>query len=197
MRRNWLELFIFSIALISMPLVGFSSNVLAQTKFNGKDPFPKKLKKSGSYLQVSNITIPAKSTTSDAVDITASNVTVDLQGYTIMGPGSGTGVGINASGVSNVTIQNGIIIGMGGPGIILGPNSIMRNVQVINNGGDGIDCSPSCLITSSVISGNTGIGLNFSTDTTSGYSNNVIQGTTPVAGGTNLGANVCNGGVCP
>jgi hypothetical protein len=197
MRRNWVKFLVLSIALASIPLLGFSSYASAQTKFNGKDPFPKKLKKSGSYLQVTNITIPAKNTTSDAVDITASNVTVDLQGYTISGPGAGTGVGINASGMSNVTIQNGIIVGMGGPGIILGPNSVVRNVQVINNGGDGIDCGPSCLITSSVISGNTGTGLNFSTDTTSGYSNNVIQGTTPVVGGTNLGANVCNGGACP
>jgi hypothetical protein len=169
----------------------------AQTRYSGKDPFPKKLKKSGSYLQVSNITIPAKKTTSDAVDITAPNVTVDLQGYTIQGPGSGTGVGINASGMSNVTIQNGIITGMGGAGIILGPNGVVRNMKIISNGADGVDCNPSCLITSSVITGNTGTGLNFSTDTTSGYSNNVIQGTTSVAGGTNLGANVCNGAACP
>lgn len=189
---TWL---VAAVAMIGAMIV--STPGFAQTKFSGADPFPKKLKKSGSFLQVSNITIPTKNTTTDAVDITASNVTVDLQGYTIMGPGSGTGIGINASGQSNVTIENGIITGMGGPGIILGPNSVVRNVQIVNNGGDGVDCSSACLITSSVVSGNGGTGLNFGTDTTSGYSNNVISGTTTVAGGTNLGANACNGGACP
>jgi len=184
-------------ALAMLGATVLSTPGFAQTKFSGKDPFPKKLKKSNSYLQVSNITIPAKNTTTDGVDITASNVTVDLQGYTISGPGSGSGVGINASGQSNVTIENGIITGMGGAAIILGPNSVVRNVQIVNNGGDGVDCSPACLITSSVVSGNGGTGLNFGADTTSGYSNNVISGTTAVAGGTNLGANVCNGGTCP
>src|SRR6185312_6210282 len=50
-------------ALAMLGATVLSTPGFAQTKFSGKDPFPKKLKKSNSYLQVSNITIPAKNTT--------------------------------------------------------------------------------------------------------------------------------------
>ncbi len=195
MVRNRIGFLILAI-LAFTSFASFTVPASAQTKINGKDPFPKKLKKSGSYLQTSNATV--KNTSDTALLITASNVTLDLQGFTIAGPGSGTGVGIDASGFSNVTIENGIITGMGGAGIKLGPNSVVRNVQIISNGGDGVDCGPSCLVSNSVISSNFGAGLNF-TDATSGYVANVIQGNgSTVVNGTNLGANACNGvATCP
>ena len=37
--------------------------------------------------------------------IEASNVTIDMMGYTLYGPGSGTGDGINFTGRENVTIK--------------------------------------------------------------------------------------------
>jgi hypothetical protein len=195
MVRNRLGSVILATILAIVSFASFTIPASAQTKINGIDPFPKKLKKSGSYLQTSNVMV--KNTSDTAVLITASNVTLDLQGFTIAGPGSGTGVGIDASGFSNVTIENGIITGMGGAGMKLGPNCIVRNVQVLSNGGDGIDCGPSCLVSNSVISSNLGAGLNF-TDATSGYVSDVLSGNgSTITNGTNLGANVCNGSTCP
>ena len=54
--------------------------------------------------------------------MTASNVTIDLQGFTIMSTVSTTGNGINATGQSNVVIRNGIIMGFGGAAIVTGNN---------------------------------------------------------------------------
>jgi hypothetical protein len=139
----------------------------------------------------------------DAVQITASNVTIDMQGFSILG-GSGiaTGVGINAIGQSNVVIRNGIITGMAGGAIVTGANATISDITTSGNstagvgnppsiqagngsnisndtttGGNtgGIGCAEGCLVRSNVLQSNLGVGITL-TDVTSGYSGNVLQG---------------------
>lgn len=200
---------LFGLTAALLIIAGVAGSAQAQTKI-GKPPagaFPVKITKSGSYILTNNL--PVAGLLVNAINVTASNVSIDLNGFTISGPGSGTsgggtGIGINAAGVSNVTILNGTVTTMGGSGIVLGDNGTVRNVRVIGNGGgtnggDGVVCTKGCLVVNSVASGQTkGAGLNFS-DTTSGYQDNVMLGNvTPVAGGTNMGGNVCDGGsTCP
>ena len=155
------------------------------------------INKSGSYFLASNLTFGFSSASAIRVASGVINVTINLNGFTILGTGGTNANAINAP-TSGVTIVNGTIAKFSGKGIIVGSNSTVAGVQILNNGGDGVTCGTGCLITSNVIGNNGGIGLVFS-DTTSGYQNNIINGNVggTVTGGTNMGHNVCNTGLCP
>src|ERR1700738_5329496 len=58
----------------------------------------------GSYYLGGNLSIAS----GNAITVAANNVTIDLQGFELVGTGGSTGVLIN-SGVSNVTVRNGTI----------------------------------------------------------------------------------------
>jgi hypothetical protein len=155
----------------------------------------------GSYVLNRNI-VNARAGV-DSVHVTASNVTIDLQGFAIMSTNSSTGVGINSSGVSNVIIRDGTISGQGGAGISAGNTTSISDLVVSGNGGSGISCGAGCLISNNVVQGNAGAGMIF-LDNTTGYLANVVQGndsntsgtTGQVSGGTSLGQNLCNGTTC-
>jgi len=197
----------FGLTIAGMIIASLAGSAQAQTKINKPPPggFPIKITKPGSYILTNNLFVSALLV--NAINVTTSNVSIDLNGFSISGPGGaspGTGIGINASGTSNVSIRNGMVTQMGGSGVVLGDNSVVRDVQAIGNGGgasggDGISCGHGCLVIGCTASGNTkGDGLNF-LDTTSGYQNDIMLGNgKSVAGGTDMGANVCNGStICP
>ena len=85
--------------------------------------FPVTITNSGSYMLTSNIV--STSTTDNVIEITADNVTLDLNGFSIIGPRTCTGAnttlsctnsGMTASAISghnlsNIVIKNGIIQG--------------------------------------------------------------------------------------
>src|SRR3984893_6308015 len=85
--------------------------------------FPVTISLSGSYRLASDLTVPDANT--NAIVIAASHVTIDLNGFAILGPtdcsgglnpcaGAGTGKGISTPGFQfNITIRNGTIQGMG------------------------------------------------------------------------------------
>jgi hypothetical protein len=163
--------------------------------------FPVKVTKAGSYILTANLLVGV--VLPDAIKVSASNVSINLNGFAIIGPSAGSGIGVDAVGMTNVTVSNGTITAMGGAGISLGNNGTVQNVRVVGNGigsggGDGVDCGTGCLVSGSVIAGNSqGNGLNL-TDSTSGYLNNIIVGNlATVLAGTNMGGNVCNGATCP
>jgi len=170
----------------------------AQTKINVPSAFPVKISKSGSYILAANLVATSKN--NNIINVTVPNVLINLNGFRVGGPGSGgTAIGINANGQANVTIENGSVSGMGADGILLGNNGVVRNVQANNNGGNGINCQGTgCLVTGCTANSDGASGLNFADDT-SGYHENVMTGNTTaaVSGGTNMGANVCNGVLCP
>ncbi len=156
------------------------------------------ISKSGSYFLAANYTSALPK--SSIISVTANNVTINLNGFTISDTAIGnTSTAINAPAVSGLTIVNGTITKTG-TAINLGTSSTVGGMQLINNKGDGVDCTSTCLVTNSVITGNTGIGLNFG-DTTSGYQDNIISGNSggnvAVGAGTNLGNNVCGTTLCP
>jgi len=138
----------------------------------------------------------------DSVLVTASDVTIDLEGLSIMSTASTTGAGIDATGQSNVVIRDGIITGSGGgPAIVAGTNANISGItasgnsnasgagasiqagngsQIVSNtvtgsGSGGISCGVGCVARDNVIQNNTGVGMTFS-DATSGYAGNVLQG---------------------
>jgi hypothetical protein len=157
-----------------------------------------KITKAGSYFLAANLV--SQLVGAPIISVNANNVTINLNGFTIFGPGgTGTAIGINALGDSGVTIVNGVITKVPGTGIVLGSSGIVSEVQVVSNTGDGIVCGSTCLIAGNIVTGNSGTGLNFSSDTSSGYQNNILSGNgTNVVGGTNMGHNVCGGSTtCP
>ena len=174
----------------------------AQTKIKRPATFPLKITKSGSYEMTENFIVG--STTLSAIKVSVNDVTIDMMGFSITGPAKGTGIGIDATTATDVTIQNGAVSGMGASGIVVGPNGVVRNVRSYANGagsggGNGIACAGSgCLVIGSIANGNTkGNGLNFF-DTSDGYQNDVIFGNMgTVSSGTNMGNNVCGTILCP
>ena len=109
--------------------------------------FPVTISVSGSYRLSGNLTVADGDTT--AIEIHASNVTIDLNGFSIIGPNvcsgfpvtscnaNGSGRGILSLNASNVTVLNGKVIGMGGSGIQISGGRIER-VEVSSNGNSGI-----------------------------------------------------------
>jgi hypothetical protein len=128
--------------------------------------FPITICQSGSYKLSGNLTVADANTT--AISITADNVTLDLNGFSILGPTvcvgrpvtscSPTGSGNGVAGViqRGITVVNGSVRGMGGEGINIGDASSVKNVHAASNGDNGISVS------GGTVSGNTatGNGLN-------------------------------------
>jgi hypothetical protein len=115
--------------------------------------FPIIICQSGSYRLSGSLKVPDANTT--AIQITVSDVAIDLNGFSISGPGtkgSGSGiVGVDAS------VSNGTVRGMGSLGVLLNGNSRVYKIQAIGNGSDGIDAIG--LVSECISSGNGGLGL--------------------------------------
>ena len=154
--------------------------------------------KSGSYFFGSNFVSALKNSPVISVAPGVNNVTINLNGFSIIGPGvAGTGAGIKAPTNSGIIVVNGTITKIPGNAVVVGSNSTVAGMQIIGNAGDGVQCSSNCLVNSNIVTNNTGTGLNF-VDGSSGYQNNIISGNgTNVTGGTNMGHNVCGTSLCP
>lgn len=114
--------------------------------------FPVTISVPGSYRLSGNLVVPDLNTT--AILITTSNVRLDLNGFSILGPnvcaatsvastcGSGTGIGINdnaAGAARSVSVSNGVISGLGNAGIYLnGSGDVVEKVRTSANGSAGI-----------------------------------------------------------
>ena len=140
--------------------------------------FPVTISLPGSYRLAGNLTVPNANT--DAIVIAASHVTIDLNGFAILGPtdcggglnpcaNAGSGNGISTSNVQfNITIRNGTIQGMGNAGIaFFGASNLVENMHVRSNGAVGIIIFSSNERTGSIVQNNTaqlngggGFGIN-------------------------------------
>src|SRR5262249_51548190 len=105
------------------------------------------------------------------IEITADDVTLDLNGFSITGPTFcsgyptatgctlvGTGVGISST-TSNVTVTNGTVRGMGSFAIqSSGAGTRIEKIRAFNNGGGGIACTATgCVVKESIVDGNGGL----------------------------------------
>lgn len=112
--------------------------------------FPVTITQPGSYRLAGNLTVPNANTT--AILVNSEFVTIDLNGFDILGPtfcvgkgvctGVGTGIGVDGNS-HGVTVVNGGIHGMGNDGINVGggafaSGSKVDNVHADANGGSGI-----------------------------------------------------------
>jgi len=110
----------------------------------------------GSYKLTSNLT--ARDENTDVIVIAADHVSIDLNGFAILGPTdcsgglvpcarAGLGHGISIPGATprfNITIRNGTIQGMGGAGIrLVGDSNLIEQMHLRSNGGGGAAILPS------------------------------------------------------
>lgn len=98
---------------------------------------PFTISSSGSYYLTQNL-----STSGDGITVSADNVTIDFNGFTITGPGkaSGTGYGVILTGRKNVEVRNGTVKEFGYTGIYDNAGMAHRilNMRVMDNGGSGV-----------------------------------------------------------
>jgi hypothetical protein len=169
----------------------------ARAKVGGVTPgdtplFPVTISQPGSYRLTGNLDVtdatarPNGMAPQDAtaIEVTADNVSIDLNGFTIKGPSvcpsSGLcltcafakscivplpmgGFPIGGQGVfsqnSNVTVTNGTVQGMGADGICLRFGARVDGVSAIGNGGSGIVVSHDSLVTQSRALSNGHVGI--------------------------------------
>ncbi|MEW5804456.1 MAG: right-handed parallel beta-helix repeat-containing protein [bacterium] len=101
--------------------------------------FPILLDEPGNYLLMSDLTVSAVDT--NCLQITADEVILDLNGYTLSGPGKGigsSGCGILACGQDCITIRNGTIQGFFTGLTLSGTSHEVKNLNVLNNTSCGL-----------------------------------------------------------
>ena len=69
------------------------------------------INKSGSYFLAANLTFGASNASAIRVNTGVNNVTINLNGFSIVGTGGSNNGGINASSNSGITVVNGTITG--------------------------------------------------------------------------------------
>ena len=161
------------VALVSSIPAFAAKHEIDQASVRVDGGFPFKITKPGSYKLTSNLVVPANT---DGIDILASDVTLDLNGFSIIGPlvctgndpatcpAATAGVGIKAGGdegtpgPGDVKVFNGSVRGMGSNGIFLtGDGSLVQKVSAESNAGAGIIVAGSVIDSSAIGNGSTGI----------------------------------------
>jgi hypothetical protein len=151
-----------------------------QAKVLAGSGFPYVISSPGSYRLTGNLTVSGMH---DGIDVNASGVTVDLNGFSISGPGTGANTdGINVGvAASAVTVKNGMVtsvtygafLGVGvraagihasgdNIGIAAGTNSTIENCVAISNVSDRIEClgGGNCAISGNSANSNLSAGIN-------------------------------------
>jgi len=119
-----------------------ASPLAAQTFGRTSISRPSVIDSPGSYVLVSDIALSANSTADAAIKITASSVTVDLNGHQITGPGGLLGVGILIDGASSVTVRNGHIAYMFIGVRVAGSSNVKLNDLNIRGQDIGVSAPP-------------------------------------------------------
>jgi len=99
------------ITLVIVLVCGFAFAGDGQVEIGPTSSFPIVINQSGSYHLTADLTV--SSVSANAIEITADNVTLDLGGHVIRGPGgaTSTGIGIYANNVHNVSLHDGTLTG--------------------------------------------------------------------------------------
>src|SRR5258707_2140222 len=125
-----------TLALVSISSV-FAMSGYATTTI---ESVPFTITKAGTYVLDGNLTLSG--TGLYAVTVDASNVVIDLNGFTLKN-GTGTNNGIlTTSAAMNVTIQDGTITGFSNAVGLQGSEELVQNLRLFNNG-NGIEASSS------------------------------------------------------
>jgi parallel beta-helix repeat protein len=171
---------------------------------------PYTISSSGFYYITQDLTSPAGS---HGITITADNVTLDLMGFSLIGPG-GTEYynGVYMNNLSNVEIRNGTVMNFSGSGIyevsfdgeghriinvravsnrwgiiLEGESSLVKDCTVLLNGSTGIHVQSGSIVTGNTVSRNGFYGISAIRSTVTGNTVYRNESTGIVAVGTVTG----------
>jgi len=137
-------------ALMFMLITPLSAyGVDGQIKITQPSSFPIVIDQSGSYVLTRTITV--STTDVNGIEINADNVTLDLNGHTLTGPGKGngsSGSGIYVNNRNNIAIINGVVRDFREYGINLTgtvTNHQLKDIRVYSNGLHGISATSSTI----------------------------------------------------
>ena len=132
---------------------------------------PVKITAAGSYRLTSNLTVPDENT--DGIVVSADDVSIDMNGFAIIGPvtctglpltcthTSGTGDGIvgPSAAFTNTSVRNGSVTGMGNHGVSLGEQAEVTDLRVRSNRSNGIYVQTASTVMRSTAHKNGGTGI--------------------------------------
>jgi hypothetical protein len=131
-----------------------------QAKVMAAGGFPYAISTSGSYRLTGNLT--DSNIDADAIVVSANHVTIDLNGFSITGPGTTSFNGVNGFSAGALTVENGTVTGFNSgtaAGVYAGNNCIVRNVHVESNT-NGIVAGNNCVIQGCTANSNSNDGIN-------------------------------------
>lgn len=155
---------------------------------------PYEINQSGFYYLGGNLTMTSNS--ADAISVNVDDVTLDLMGFSLVGP-SGSYLGINMNGRSNVEVRNGTVrnfyAGIGDKSDGTGANCRISNVRAYNNYRGIHLYGKNALVQGCNCSNNTYQGINLVSGTVTGNvaCNNPDMGITIIGAGSVIG-NIAN-----
>jgi len=224
-RVSWRRLLLLAVAIPVATAASASDGVIeinaVKAAVGGVTPgdaagFPVTLSLAGSYRLTSNLDPADPDTT--AIEISASDVTLDLGGFAIANScgqacGAGAGFGIRSTAYGS-TVKNGRVSGAGADGIALESSALVEDVDASFNVGAGIAVSQGRvrrvgatgnfgngvtlsggLLEDSELTSNGGKGASLGAGV--GYARNVFSGNTlSVSGGHAIAGNVCSDKLC-
>jgi hypothetical protein len=119
---------------------------------------PYTISSSGSYVVTGDLTAAADQ---DGITVSADHVTIDLNGFSLIGGGGSTGTGITTTSSQSIGVLNGVVRGWAGSGIGLygGSEILVEGVRAIDNGGAGIRAGDSSTVRNCVATGNVDYGI--------------------------------------
>ncbi len=137
--------------------------------------FPVAITTGGSYRLTGNLATVDLS--DDAIEIFASHVSIDLNGFEIVGPttctgspaascgpaGTSDGIGVNGASIVGVAVINGTVRGMPGSGVRAGKDSQVERVRALGNGITGISVNTNSHVKDCLVKGNGGRGIAINT----------------------------------
>jgi hypothetical protein len=131
--------------------------------------YPIQISQPGSYKLIANIDLSAIKCNQTAIQVNVPNVTINLNGYSIIGncdPGNGctcSGApeyrGIDATDQNQLVVYNGTVTQFFDDGISASAHCKVEEVRVFNNCGEGIICSEASLIKDNTVADNDGCGV--------------------------------------
>jgi hypothetical protein len=180
------------LALVMLGICGLAGPVFGQTVITQKSTtkFPIMLT-SGSYKLGSNLIPPINT---NAIDVNANNVSIDLNGFSIIGSPTTPVLAISASSWAGVVVKNGVLSGFC---MTLGQNALVEDIVALNCAmTDGIDVGSNSSVSRSVATSDF-IGINCSGSNCSFTDNTVnsssLHGIGCSGNGCNFSRNTANG----
>ncbi|EEF63468.1 NosD domain-containing protein [Pedosphaera parvula] len=140
------------------PTMKTLSQIEPRTPISG--PLPISITSPGSYYLTTNLTGVSGQ---NGITILTSNVTLDLNGFALLGvPSSGIGLYINGT-FTNITMRNGMVSGWGGDGVNGYKTGYSRNVVYeklsVSTCASGISAEEASIIRDCMVLNNVGTGI--------------------------------------